>query len=126
MTCVSAATSAAAAQAPNGSPKDNDSRPPLSWSTTTHRAWRSPGTSSAAASTSARTGVTPRVPMISLLVISAPSQCVTSIISWPDSPGNRYLFPPEKPMTSWGNTGPTSSVTSLSTTSRLSRTSIGS
>ena len=40
----------------------------------------------------------PRVPMISLLVISAPSQCVTSIISCPDRPGKRYLLPPEKPI----------------------------
>ena len=30
-------------------------------------------------------------------------------------------MPPEKPMTSWGSTGPTISVTSLSTTSRLTR-----
>ena len=27
--------------------------------------------------------------------------------SRPDTPGKRYLLPPEKPTTSWGNTGPT-------------------
>ena len=48
----------------------------------------------------------PRVPMISALVISAPSQCETSMTSWPDTPGKKYLLPPEKPTTSCGNTGP--------------------
>ena len=43
--------------------------------------------------------------------------------SWPDRPGKRYLLPPENPTTSWGSTGPTMTVTSLSTTSRLTRTS---
>ena len=28
----------------------------------------------------------------------------------PATPGNRYLFPPEKPTTSWGNTGPTITI----------------
>ena len=37
-------------------------------------------------------------------------------------PGNRYLLPPEKPTTSCGNTGLTMSVTSCSTTARLTRT----
>ena len=39
----------------------------------------------------------PRVPMISALVISAPSQCERSMSSWPETPGKRYLLPPEKP-----------------------------
>ena len=64
----------------------------------------------------------PRVPMILALVISAPSQCDRSISSRPDTPGNRYLLPPEKPTTSCGKTGPTISVTSCSTTARLTRT----
>ena len=55
------------------------------------------GTSAAASSISARTGVMPRVPMISALVISAPSQCERSMISWPATPGKKYLLPPEKP-----------------------------
>ena len=65
----------------------------------------------------------PRVPMMARLVINAPSQCVTSISSCPDSPGNRYLLPPENPTTSWGSTGPMMIVTSLSRTKRLMRTS---
>ena len=46
---------------------------------------------------SARTGVIPRVPMIFALVISAPSQCDRSMSSRPETPGKRYLLPPEKP-----------------------------
>ena len=65
----------------------------------------------------------PRVPMISALVISAPSQCERSMSSRPETPGKRYLLPPEKPTTSCGKTGPTISVTSCSTTARLIRTS---
>ncbi len=65
----------------------------------------------------------PGVPMISRLVMSAPSQWVTSISSWPDKPGKRYLFPPENPTTSCGRTGPITTVTSLSVMSRLIRTS---
>ena len=56
----------------------------------------------------------------------APSQCDRSIISWPDTPGKRYLSPPENPTTSCGNTGPTTSVRSCSTTARLMRTSTAS
>ena len=81
------------------------------------------GISAAASSMSARTGVMPRVPMMSALVISAPSQCERSMISWPATPGKKYLLPPEKPTTSCGKTGPTTSATSCSTTARLSRTS---
>ena len=47
----------------------------------------------------------PRVPMISALVISAPSQCDRSMSSRPETPGKRYLLPPENPTTSCGNTG---------------------
>ena len=98
----------------------------MTGSTTTESAWRSPRTIEAAAWISARTGVTPRVPMISLLVMRAPSQCVTSMSSWPERPGKRYFSPPEKPTTSCGRTGPTMIVTSLSTTSRFTRTSTAS
>ena len=59
--------------------------------TTTQNASRSPGTSEAASSISARTGVMPRVPMISALVISAPSQWETSISSWPDDAREQVL-----------------------------------
>ena len=70
------------------------------------RRCRSPGTSEAASLISARTGVMPRVPMICALVISAPSQCERSISSRPETPGKRYLLPPENPTTSCGKTGP--------------------
>ena len=59
----------------------------------------------AARSITARTGVYPE-PMIRLLVIKAPDQWVKLIISAPAMPGKKYLFPPEKPTTSWGKTGP--------------------
>ena len=68
----------------------------MSWSTTTQRAWRSPGTRSAAAWTNARTGVIPRVPMISLLVMRAPSQWVTSISSRPGQAGEQVLVAPRE------------------------------
>jgi hypothetical protein len=90
--------------------------------TTTQNASLSPGTSETASSISARTGVVPRVPMISALVISAPSQCDRLMTSWLETPGKKYLLPPENPTTSWGNTGPTTRVTSCSTTARFSRT----
>jgi hypothetical protein len=73
--------------------------------------------------TSARTGVTPRVPIISALVINAPTQCDKSISSRPETPGKKYLFPPENPTTSCGNTGPITIATSASATWRLIRTS---
>ena len=93
--------------------------------TTTLSASRCPGTSAAARSISSRTGVCPRVPMISRLVISAPSQCDRSITSAAATPGTRYLLPPEKPTTSCGKTGPTTSTTSCSATARLRRTGTG-
>ncbi len=79
--CVSAAISAAAAHASPGAPKEREWRPPVPWSTTAQNACRSPGTRAEAASIRARTGVTPRVPMMDRLVISAPSQWVMSISS---------------------------------------------
>ena len=45
-------------------------------------------------------------PMIRLLVIKAPNQWVKLIISVPAMPGKKYLFPPEKPTTSWEEAGP--------------------
>ena len=96
---------------------------PLPDCATTQSARVSAGISAAASSISARTGVMPRVPMMSALVISAPSQCERSMISWPATPGKKYLLPPEKPTTSCGNTGPTTSATSCSTTARFRRTS---
>ena len=92
---------------------------------TRHSARRRLGISDAASLISARTGVIPRVPMMSALVIRAPSQCEKSITSWPATPGKKYLLPPENPTTSCGNTGPTTSDTSCSTTARFSTTSTG-
>ena len=77
----------------------------------------------AASLINARTGVTPRVPIISALVIKAPTQWDRSISSCPETPGKKYLFPPEKPTTSCGNTGPMTIATSDSATRRLIRTS---
>ena len=62
-------------------------------------------TIAAARSITARTGVYPE-PMISKLVMSAPSQCVKLMTSAPAMPGKKYLLPPEKPTTSCGKTGP--------------------
>ena len=120
--CVSADTSAAAAHAAGGSANVMACRSWVPGLVTMQSASRSPGTIDAASSMSARTGVIPRVPMIFELVISAPSQCDRSMSSRPDTPGNRYLLPPEKPTTSCGNTGLTMTVTSCSTTARLTRT----
>ena len=83
---------------------------------------RSTGTSAAARSTTARTGVY-LVPMIDGLVMSAPSQWNMSMISCPPIPGNRYLLPPEKPTTSCGKVGPTISRRSYSSASLLMVTS---
>jgi len=83
------------------------------------------GISAAASLISARTGVMPRVPMISALVMRAPTQWVRSMISCPAMPGKKYLLPPEMPTTSCGNTGPTTRATSCSTTARLSSTRAG-
>ena len=103
--CVSADTSAAAAQAADGSANVMACRSCVRDLVTMHSASRCPGTIDAASLMSARTGVIPRVPMISALVISAPSQCDRSMSSRPETPGKRYLLPPEKPTTSCGNTG---------------------
>ena len=59
------------------------------------------------------------VPMISADVIRAPSQCEMSMMSWPATPGKKYLLPPEIPTTSCGSTGPTTRAMSCSTTARL-------
>jgi hypothetical protein len=91
-------------------------------SATTESASFSAGIRAAASSINARTGVVPGVPMMFELMISAPSQCEKSMTSWPATPGKKYLLPPEKPTTSCGNTGPTTSATSCSTTARLSFT----
>ena len=72
------------------------SRPVPDW-TTRHSASRWLGISDAASLISARTGVMPRVPMISALEMSAPSQCEKSMTCWPATPGKKYLLPPEKP-----------------------------
>ncbi len=87
---------------------------------------RSPGTRSAAASTNARTGchATGADDLVAGDQRTEPVCDVDHLLA--RQAGNRYLLPPEKPMTSCGSTGPTISVTSLSTTSRLMRTSIGS
>ena len=54
----------------------------------------------------ARTGVMSVVPMISAEVMSAPIQCETSMMSWPATPGKKYLLPPEMPTTSCGQHRP--------------------
>src|SRR5262249_19688864 len=54
----------------------------------------SAGTSSAARWITRRTGVS-RTPIVAMLVQSAPSQCVKSMISAPAMPGNMYFAPPE-------------------------------
>ncbi len=90
---------------------------------TTQNAYVRAGISAAPSLISARTGVRPVVPMISAEVISAPSQCETSMIFCPATPGKKYLLPPDMPTTSCGSTGPTTSAMSWSTTARLSSTS---
>ena len=88
---VSAATSAAAAQAASGEPKAIECRLRVRDCVTAEKQCRSPGTSEAASLISARTGVIPRVPMICALVISAPSQCERSISSRPGDAGEEVL-----------------------------------
>ena len=68
--------------------------------------WRGTSTISAARSTTARAGVE-RWPMVLRQVMTADSQWKKSRNSPPEMPGNRYLWPPEKPTISCGNTGPT-------------------
>ena len=62
--------------------------------------------SEAAVSTISRTGVFFR-PTMTGFVMSAPSQWNMLMISAPEMPGKRYLFPPENPTTSCGKVGPT-------------------
>ena len=116
---------AIAAQAACGSPKAIalSSWPPerTSMVKASFSAWMR----SLAASISWRTGVMPRVPMMRLAVISAPTQWEMSMTSWTEQPGKKYLLPPEKPTTSCGKTGPTMRLTSDSTTSLLICTRIG-
>src|SRR5664279_1076470 len=122
-TWVSADTCAQAAQAASGAPNDAACNALVPDWATRHRASRRLGIMDAASLISARTGVIPRVPMMSALVINAPSQCEKSMTSGPATPGKKYLLPPENPTTSCGNTGPTTSDTSFSTTARFSTTS---
>src|SRR4051794_29363798 len=123
VTWVSAETSADAAQASSGVPNAAACSVSVPDATTRQNASRRAGIIAAASLIIARTGVMPGVPIISALVINAPTQCDTSISSWPETPGKKYLLPPEKPTTSCGNTGPTTSATSASATCRLILTS---
>jgi hypothetical protein len=111
---VAAHTSAASAHAEIVSPNEIECRSRLPASPTTQNDTFCAGTSAAPSLISARTGVTAVVPMISAEVISAPIQRETSMISWPATPGKKYLLPPEMPTTSCGRTGPTTSAMSCS------------
>src|SRR4051794_28056587 len=121
---VSADTPAQKAQASSGAPNAAACRVSVLEPTTTQSASRSTGTIEAASSISARTGVVPGFPISSTVVISAPTQCERLISSGPETPGKKYLLPPEKPTTSCGNTGPTTIATSASATCRLTRTGV--
>ena len=68
-----------------------------------------------------RTGVSFR-PMMRAQVMTAPSQWKKWSSSPPETPGKRYLAPPENPTTSWGKTGPSTSTRSWSSTARLTST----
>src|SRR5829696_7218345 len=92
---------AQAAQASSGVPKAAACSMSVPDATTRQSPSRSAGIRVAASLTSARTGVTPRVPIICALVINAPTQCERLINSGPDTPGKKYLLPPENPTTSW-------------------------
>ncbi len=116
---------AIAAQAACGSPNAIAPRSAPPSATSMVKASFSVGMSSLAASMSWRTGVMPRVPMIRLAVISAPTQWEMSMTSCTEQPGKKYLLPPEKPTTSWGKTGPTIRFTSDSTQSLLICTFMG-
>src|SRR5690625_5321701 len=81
---------AIAAQAACGSPKAIAFR---SWppeTTSMVKAYLSVSTSALAASISWRTGVMPRVPMMRLAVISAPTQWEMSMTSCTEQPGKKY------------------------------------
>src|SRR3954454_6168813 len=127
VTWVAALTWAASAQDDPQSPNDTEcsgvSPSSVSEAVTTLNAYVWAGIRAAPSLISARTGVIPVVPMISAEVISAPSQCDTSMIFGPATPGKKYLLPPDMPTTSCGSTGPTTSAMSWSTTARLRCTS---
>ena len=93
-----------------------DSISPVPDWTTRHNASRSPGIIAEPASTMARTGVTPVVPIIVSMPMRAPTQWDKSMASWVLQPGMKYLLPPEMPMTSCGNTGPMTRLMSASAT----------
>src|SRR5215213_8248471 len=120
---VSAEMAAQAAQASSGVPKAAVCSVSVPEATTRHNPSRLEGIKVAASLTSARTGVTPRVPIICALVINAPTQWERLINSGPDTPGKKYLLPPENPTTSCGKTGPTTIATPASATWWLMRTS---
>ena len=99
--------SLAASHAASGAPaKSPAKRVP---STTAARQSRSCGMKAAARSTTFRTGVH-LWPIISGFVTTAPSQWKKFRISGPPMPGKKYLFPPEKPTTSCGKTGPITTI----------------
>ncbi len=75
----------------------------------------------AALSTTCRTGVR-FAPMITGIVIIAPSQWKKFSTSGPEMPGKKYLLPPEKPITSCGNVGPMMTTWSYSHSRRLTST----
>ena len=83
-----------------------DSISPVPDCTTRHSASFSPGIIADPASTMARTGVIPGVPIMVSMPMRAPTQCDRSMASWVLQPGMKYLLPPEKPTTSCGKTGP--------------------
>src|SRR5688572_12110427 len=92
---VWAEISAQAAHASSGVPKEAACNVSVPEATTRHNPSRRAGIRLAASLTKARTGVTPRVPIISALVIKAPTQCERLINSGPETPGKKYLLPPE-------------------------------
>src|SRR4051795_6570637 len=123
MTWVAAQTSAALSQDDRQSPNEiecsaasagspTDAAASSRSAVTTQKASFRAGISAAPSLIKARTGVVPVVPMISAEVINAPSQCETSMIFCPATPGKKYLLPPDIPTTSCGSTGPTTSATS--------------
>src|SRR5882724_6611086 len=97
-------SSLAWSHAPSGVPA-NSPTSDLSGATTIARHNFSTFTMAPARSTTLRTGVH-LFPMIIGLVQTAPSQWKKFKIFGPPTAGNRYLFPPENPTTSCGNTGP--------------------
>src|SRR5215831_4147337 len=107
-------SSAAWSQADSGVPAKRPIKR-LSGSTTRQKQSLLAFTIEPARSTTLRTGVH-LLPMIFGLVTTAPSQWKKFRIAGPPTPGKRYLFPPEKPTTSCGKTGPTMMILSYSKT----------